>query len=815
MNQIIVQKLNNQASISLLQRLGYGAQRAVIALAVATVLAACSSPTDKANRFYEKGVALLQQGDLVKARIEFQNALQIKDDMTAAWFGLAQIAEQKGEWERLFGLLNKVVDRDPKHLEAQIKLGRLLLAAGKLDKALVTSDTTLALAKDNPDVLALRAAVLYKLDDKPGAVSQANAALAINPDNVDALVVLATERLAAKDANKAIEYLDRGLKINEKNVALQLIKVQALESLAKLDSAEAIFRKLIALYPETRALRHILAQFFLSHDRKDAAEAEYRAIAAENPTDISARLDVVRFVNSLKGPKAAVQELDALIAKDPANNELKFALAGLYQGQNDRKAAEAVLRSIIDKAGDSPDGIKAKGALAAALLAAGDKPAAQKLVGEVLAKDQRNEQGLILKAGLAIDERQLDQAIADLRTLLRDVPDSARALLLLAKAHELAGSAELAQEHYLKAFQASKQAAPFGMAYGEFLLKRGQAARAASVAEDILHSAPGHIPAMKLLAQAKINQGDWVAAQAVADELRKQGDKGQTSEQILGAVHAAKKNYTESIAAFKRAFDAAPSEVQPMVALVRSYLLAGKTNEAISFLNSVLQASPGNINARLLLGQLNVMKGDQAAAAQAFKAVITQQPGNSAGYINLANLHMRAGQLAEADKAVGDGLAAVPDDFALRLTQAGIHELAGRFDEAIKLYEQLLKERPNSDVLANNLASLLSDHRTDKVSLARANELAQRFKRTDVPQFKDTLGWTNYKLGKSSEAAPLFEDATKQLPDMAVFRYHLGMSYLSLNKKEAARKELEKALELGAGKGFVEEEQVKQALKGL
>ncbi|MEI8022302.1 MAG: tRNA-dihydrouridine synthase family protein, partial [Schlesneria sp.] len=42
--------------------------------------------------------------------------------------------------------------------------------------------------------------------------------------------------------------------------------------------------------------------------------------------------------------------------------------------------AEAVFRTIIDKAGDSPDGIKAKGVLAAALLAGGDKPAAQKLV---------------------------------------------------------------------------------------------------------------------------------------------------------------------------------------------------------------------------------------------------------------------------------------------------------------------------------------------------------------------------------------------------------------------------------------------------
>jgi cellulose synthase operon protein C len=778
-------------------------------------LAACSSPTDKANKFYEKGVALLKQGEMVKARIELQNALQIKPDMAAAWYALAQIAEQESDWQKLFGYLNKVLDIDPKHLEAQLKRGRLLLAAGQLDKALAASEATLALDKDNPAVLALRAGVLYKLDDKAGAVAQANAALAKSPDNIDALVVLATERLAAKDAVKAIEYLDRGLKVNEKNIALQLIKVQALESLAKLDSAEEIFRKLIAFYPQTRGLRHILAQFYLSHDRKDAAEAEYRAVVADNPKDISARLDVVRFVHSLKGHKAALQELNEMIAKDPASNDLRFALAGLHRSQNDRKAAEAVYRTIIEKAGDTPDGIRARGLLAAEMLSGGNKKAAQALVDEVLVKDQRNEQGLLLKASMAMDDRQLDQAIADLRTILRDTPGSARTLLLLGKAHELADSPELAQEHYLKAFHVAKQVEPFGITYAEFLLKRGQAARAENVAEEMLRTAPGHVQAMRLLAQARINQGNLVGAQAVADELRKQGKQVQAAEQIRGAVFAARKNYAASIAAFKLAYDASPSELQPMVALVRSYMLAGKPGEALNFLSAVTRASPNNTNAWLLQGQLNALQGNQAAASKDFELVISQKPQDPAGYVNLANLHMRFKRYPEADQVVARGLAAVPNDFGLRLTQASIHELSGRFEDAIAIYEQLLKEQPNSEVLANNLASLLSDHRTDKASLSRAYELAQRFRRSEVPQFKDTLGWASFKVGKLDEAARLLKDASEKMPEMPVFRYHLGMTHLAMNRKDAARQELEKALSLGAKGDFSEAEQVKQALKGL
>lgn len=796
------------------RKVGKGVRGALLVACLIGV-AACSSPAEKANKYYQKGLALMEQGELLKARIELQNALQIRPDLTAAWFALAQIAEQQGDWEKLFGLLNKVVDHDPQHLETQIKLGRMLLAAGRLDRALVASDVTLGMAPDNAEVLGLRAGVLYKLDDKAGAVAQANAALAISPVNIDALVVLATERLAANDAQKAIEYLDRGLQVNDKNIALQLIKVQALESLAQTDSSEAIFRKLIALYPETRALRHTLAQFYVTHGRVDAAEAEYRAVAAENPGDVQARLDVVRFIASVKGQDAAMRHLQEMIGDGSGANELSFALASMQQAQGDQPAAEAVFRAIIARSGDSPDAIKAKGLLAGMLLLQGDKPAAQRLIDEVLVGDQRNEQGLLLKAGLAIDEGRIDQAIADLRTILRDSPSSARALLMLAKAHELTGLAELAQENYLKAYEVGKPALQFGMAYAEFLLQRGQAARAEIVVSEVLQAHADHVPAMRLLAQARINQGNWAGAQAVADDMAVLAGQEQVAEQIRGTLFAARKDYAESIAAFRRAHDAAPVDAQPMVALVRTYMLAGKVSEAMDFLSSVIQASPDNSRALLLLGELHAVNRAEASAVEAFQRVVDLQPQLAAGYLGLANVHMRAGRIPEAGQVIERGLAKTPGDFELLLARAGMLELAGRFAEAITAYDALHRDHPGSDVVVNNLASLLSEQGTEQAGWVRAYELAQRFRRSDVPYFKDTLGWASYRLGKVEEGLALIAEAVRQMPEQPVFRYHLGMSYAALDKTELARQELEKALELSQGHSDHDVERIREALKGL
>ena len=779
-------------------------------------LIGCSSPEEKANKYLQKGNALLEKGNPVKASIEFQNALQINKTLVPAIYGLALVAESKGNWQEMYGLLSKVVEQDPKHIAAQLKLGSLLLAADKLDEAFAISNKLLVLNKDDSAILAFRAAVLLKMGDTKGALEQANLALAKKPDNIEALVVLASERIAAGDSAKAVEYLDKGITHNQKNIALQLIKVAALENLSDLTKAEQVHRKLIEYYPETPAFRMALAQFYLKHKMPDKAEAELRAIAAKSPADVQAKMDIISFLSANKGPQAARQEMENYVKAEPANNELKFVLFGLYQSQNDPVAAEKVLNEVITGAKSQEDVAKAKGMLAGKYLSEGKKDKAIKLADEVLAVDSRNEQALLLKAGIDIDDRKLDQAVERLRTILRDSPNSSRALLLLATAHNLSGAYELADEHYLRAFQAGKMTPQYGMPYVEFLLKRNQPQRAEKILLDVLANSPKSVPALKLLAQAKIARGDWVGAQQVADQIKHIGNTDQIADQIMGVILAGQKNYGESIAAFKRAYDNSPTETQPIAAMVRTYVLAGKQKEAMSFLTSVLAANPANVDARVMQGQLFAASGEKQQAIDAFKAVINQAPKSVLGYQQLAALYMREKQNEDAQQTILQGLAVVPADFGLRLTQAGIYEATGKFDDAIKTYEALIKERPESDVIINNLVSLITDHRTDKPSLERAYTLAQRLGRSEVPYFKDTVGWAGYKTGKWNEAISNLESATKALPDVAVFQYHLGMAYLANADKPRARKALEKALKLAAGgQQAVPVDEINNTLKGL
>lgn len=492
----------------------------------AVLLAACSSPAEEADKYYEKGLALLERGgkeDLVQADLEFRNALGIKKTLAPAIYGLALVAEQQGNLQRYFSYLNQAVEQDPNLFDAQVRLGKLLAGAGLTDRAQEACDQAAALRPDDPAVQVLQAAIHLKRGDPTQAVSLGEKLLAKDAGNTEVLELLAAARLAQGDAPQALALADRALAGRPDEQRLLILKLQILDKLGRSLEIEALMRRLVALQPDNAQYRNGLVQFLVRQGRKEDAEAELRSLAASHPQDTLAKVDVVRFVMAARGAAAARQELEAMIGREAGNNELKFALVALLQAQNDRPEAEKVIRAIMEQGGDSADGLKAKGLMAAHQLYDGKKDAAMALVGEILAKDPRNEQAMLIKASVDIDTGRLEQAVNDLRTVLREAPDSARALTLLGKAHELQGSAALAEEQYAQAFRVSRMELPYGLAYAEFLMRQSQSPRAEKLLLDLLKARPGSLPALKLLAQARSNQGNWAGAKAVEEEMRRLG----------------------------------------------------------------------------------------------------------------------------------------------------------------------------------------------------------------------------------------------------------------------------------------------------
>jgi tetratricopeptide (TPR) repeat protein len=789
------------------------AHRALL-LCAALALAGCASAEDRAQSHYQRGLQLVQQKDYVKANLEFRNAVKLKKDLIPAWRELSQIEERNQNWEATSGILRTIVQLDPADIETRLRLGRLMLLGNALDDALKLVDAAGDVVNQNAGALAFRSAVSLKLNDTTGAVRDARAALELDPANVEAIIVLAAERVARGDSEGALLLLDRKEVSDVKNIGIQVFKLVIFERMGDVKQAEALLRKLIEVYPQEIGFRRQLVKFYIDQKRPEDAEREIRALAQARPNDSEAALDVVRYINMVKGAAAARQELRARISAGGQVFPFQIALADLHFSEGNYNDAVQLLETLAASSGPRPSALAAQVKLAEMHLARKKTDVADELVSKVLKEDSRNISALKLRATIRMDRGDLDAAVNDLRQALNDQPRASDLMVLLAVAYERGGKIELADKQFADATKVSNFDPAVGLGYVGFLQRRGSSARAEDVLTELAGRQPNDVRVLTALANVRLARQNWTGAQEIAERIRNISNDSPLASQILAASFSGRSRYDESIGILQNAYAATPSSIQPLVALVNTYVRADKSDRAVAFLQTVLQKNPANAEAHVLLGSTQLVRNAPEQALSSFKAAIDQQPKSEVGYTALASFQIRQGNHAEAFKVIQAGLREQPESFTLRLALAGLHELVGDYDSAITEYDQLLKQQPGSLVVANNLASLLSDYRTDAASLDRAYAMAAGLRKAQVPQFKDTLGWVHQQRGEHKAALPLLEEAATELPNIALVRYHLGVTYASIGDNGKAAEQLKKALELAASDDRLGEK-VKAALKKM
>jgi tetratricopeptide (TPR) repeat protein len=762
---------------------------------------------------------LLSQQDYVKAGIEFKNALQLKKDMVEAWRRLSEIELHNRNFQAAIPILRTIVELDPKDVDAKLKLGHFLLAGNALDQAFDLANAAIALDDRNPNVLAFRAAVLLKLKDSIGAKRDAQAALAIDPNIAEALIVLAAERVAGGDTEGALLILNRPGLVRQKDedLAIQVFKLRLFEQSGDLKQAETLLRKLAELYPKEDAFHRGLIKLYVDQKRFDDAEKELRALAAENPSDIEAGFNLVRFLQQVKGPVAARAELLARIKAGADAFKYQIALAEFDFAQDHLDDSIQLLEKLISGARSSEDKVAAQVKLAQIQFSRRNLDAANALITDILRKDDRNIDGLKLRAQVRMEQGQLDAAIADLRQALNDQPQSSELMLLLAAAYERSGSIELAEKQYADATKVSGfnatvglNNAAVGLNYAAFLRRRGNLERAEDTLTELTRRWPNNVAVLSTLADVRLARQNWTGAQEIAETIRRIGNAQGVGDQILAAALNGQGKYTDSIRILEGLQATTPAAAQPMAALVSTLMRAQKLDQAESFLQSALKANPANAEALVLLGSVQLQKNSPDQAVQSFRTAIERQPKDIAGYRALAEFFVRNKNLDEAEKVIRSSFQQQPDSFAMHLILASVLELKGDYETAINEYEYLLKQQPGSMIVANNLASLLSEHHSDKTSIERAYSLAVILRKSEIPSFKDTLGWLYYLRGDYKSANDLLEQAATAMPNRAVVQYHLGMSYIGTGQNAKAAEQFKKALALAPDSALQEKIQAAQ-----
>ena len=422
-------------------------------LTMAALTAVSCGKEESAQQYMQRGMALYDEGNLVKAQLEFKNVLQIDPKDAGAWFLLAKIAEQQQEWRGAYSAYSKAVELAPDNLEARIKLGTLLLAGNNAEEALEQADAVLAANAQDPAGLALRGAVRLRQGDTEAALADAQAALQQAPEQREALALLTQIRIQQDDLPAARQTLETALEAHPDDLRLMLALAGVSERLGDAQGTTSLLRQMIEREPTDLAHRTRLAQYLAASGQADAAEQVLRDAVDAMPGEVAPRLQLVQFLSELQDGDAAASALQGFIAADPDNHELRFALATLRIQAGDSEQAQQVYRELIALDGDGPSGLRARGKLAALLLGQGQADEARALAAEVLAKDDQDTDALLIRAAMALQDKDADQAVADLRTILKNQPELVGALRLLAQAHVAREELALAEDALQKAIE--------------------------------------------------------------------------------------------------------------------------------------------------------------------------------------------------------------------------------------------------------------------------------------------------------------------------------------------------------------------------
>ena len=766
---------------------------ALLIVATALVLAACGSPEKRAADYLVKAQEFYAAGDYVKARLEAQNAAQVEPKSAKARYLLAEIAEQQKEYQQMFGHLLVVVDEDPSNVEARLKLGTLYFLGQAWSDAATQATELLKLAPKDARAHLLQARVLIQKGDRVGGLAEVATALQLDPDNVDGSLLQAAAD-AIEDLDKGLATLDAAINRlpEDKTRQLRELRVIMLAQGKRTDEVEAGLRALSVDFPKEQGYQFQLAQFYASQGRVDEADALLKKLTDLDPKNADTQLGYVQFLAGQRNGEKAEAALKAFVELNPESGKLRLALGQLYETTQRPADARKVYAALGQQAPKSVEGLAGRNRVAALDLRAGKMAEGSAELENILTDAPDDPTALLLRSGVRFTEKKFDDAIGDLRLVLRKEANNDRALLLLAQSYLQKNDLPLAKDTYRRLLEVAPDS-PEGLQQLAALYVAGKDyADAEALLRKRIAKQPDDLVASGRLVEVLMAEGSPAKAEEEARRMTALTNQTGVGDFSLGRVLAQKKDYGAASDAFKKSVAARAGDPLPLEGLVRSLLADGKQGEAITVLNQQLNNNQNELFAKFLLGGIYGQGGDQAKAEGYLEDVLKAKPDSVVAWASLAGVYKdREARIRVYER----GVKANPGSTELNMLLATEFEQSGRYDDAMKVYESLLKTSPKYEPAINNLAALLLDQRTDKASHARALQLALALEKVENPAMLDTLGWAYYRAGKYPEAVSVLERVVAKAGQFPVFRYHLGMAYLKGGNSVGARQELQKAVD--------------------
>lgn len=773
-----------------------------VVLISALALSACDSAEERAEKHFQSGLELLESGDPQRALVEFRNVFTLSQTHTDARLAYARTARDIGNIPESYTNFLRVSERNPDNMEARLALTEMAIVAQNWDEA---ERHGAALRSAEPPVegsaipllaLTFRDAVVAgdaaALRD---ATRSAEAMLDDNTNNEILFRILIEGYMAEEDFDNALSITDRAIANASDDPLFYRVKGTILAQKGDPLLLEGHLRDTIKKFPGDADNKSVLVRFLAQQGDLDGAQDFLRSEIETAEDPLAAHVTLIAFIQQSDGFEPALSEIEKALPLYEDNRVLQALKSGLLFDGGQRDEAISILQTVVDGSEPGTDTDRYSVTLARMLVATGNETGARQLVGAVLERDPNQVEALKMSAAWLIESDKADDAIGTLRQALDQEPEDAEAMTLMARAHERNGNAQLAQDLLALAVEASGNSPAETIRFARVLIDQERFPAAESALVNALRAAPGNQQLLNLLGQVYLNTEDWGRAEQVAETLKRNSSETaqMAGDQLRLQIISRVEGRDQGIAFLESMLEGENSSSAAKISLIRARLSQDRSDDALALANELVAEFPDSSDAKQVLANTQFAIGDAEAAEETMRQV-AEETGNGRDVLQYARVLGSLGKTAEAEQAIEAGLESSPDDPDLLWAQASYLERQNNIDGAIEIYERIYESNSSSQIVANNLASLIATYRDDEASLERAFTVARRLRGTEVPPFQDTYGWILFRRGDAAEALTYLEPASRSLSTDPIVQYHLGRIYEALGRKDDAIQQYEAAI---------------------
>lgn len=743
--------------------------RSVTAALMLTVLGlvGCSDSEAGKKRLLETGNKFYDQGKYKEASIIYRKVLQKDQRYGEAYYRLGLAELKQGRYGDAIRWLRRASELQPENDDAHAKLGDLYL--------------TIYLANRNQYKQML--VDFQELEER---------ILKRSPRSFEGLRMKGYLAVANENWKEAIEAFKQANDVKPNQPHVQLALAQAMVADKQPEAAEALVKSSLERNKSYGPLYDFLYAAALSRKDIPGAEAWIRQKVDNNPTNSQFILELANHYFRAKDEKKVAETL-ARMTSNPKQFPNAFKDAGDFYFRAQR--FDLAMQSYEAGMTAQPDQKAMFQKKQIELLSLQNKQAESTALAQKVADENPDDpEAKAIRASLRLrtmDQKELDQAIAEFRSVLSKMQDNPVLRFNLGEALLAKGDVDGARNEFGESIKLRPSYIPPKLALGKIHLSKQEFPRAQQLAEQILKTSPNFLPARLMRASALMGLGDVKAGRTELTTILDKLPDLPDARYLMAMLDMAEHKYPQAEAGFKFLIDKKDS--RGVMGLVEVYTQTNRVDQARTLLQNELKSGAGNqTRVKLALADLSARSQKYDEAIAQYKQLIDQNPKSAALQMKLGDTLYALKRFDEAGTAFGKAQELAPNDVAPIVRLAMTYEVNGKRDSTEPLYKRILALDPNNFIALNNLAYMMVTQNGDTDLALTYIQKAKQYAPNN-PDIDDTLGLIYLKKNQHDNAIRIFRELLAKNPGHVTWRIHMAESLFNKGDKLQAKKELEEA----------------------